>query len=167
MLQKFNSRAKLTFLALRAYKEKLVDEYTDNILHAIAKGHAVNIIVNESYSIGGLRVLAEIKGICPDLLTIYAINEAKMPENKNYTSAKIGNNLFFANKGGIYDYDVAKVIENCDENNIARFDDIFAERKKQAVELKTKEEICEFAKAIEDKLISEKYYTRELSECTR
>ena len=127
-----------------AYENGLVDEYTDTALRSISMGFRIEMVVGKRYSPNGLRVLAEVKEIYPELLTIYGVS------TKTYdTTTQIGENLLFGNRGNPYTYDVAFAIENCGSLMLADFAIFFKQHKNASIELKTKEEILSFADIIE------------------
>ena len=127
-----------------AYENGLVDEYTHTALKSISMGFKVEMVVGKRYSPNGLRVLAEVKEIFPELLTIHA------SATKTYdTTAQIGRNLLFGNRGNPYTFDVANGIENCNDDLLSYFNNRFNQEKDLNIELKTKEEILSFANLLE------------------
>lgn len=127
-----------------ADKNKLVDEYTHTTLKAVSMGFRVEMVVGKRYWPNGVRVLAEVKEIYPNLLTVHASSIKTFD-----TAAQIGKNLLFGNRGDPYTYDVAKGIENCNVELLEHFENRFNQEKKDCIELKTKEEILAFADLIE------------------
>ena len=128
-----------------AYENGFVDEYTHTTLKSISMGFKVEMVIGKRYSPNGLRVLAEIKEIFPNLLTIHA-NSIKTYD----TTVQVGRNLLFGNRGDPYTFDVANGIENCNDDLLSYFKKRFNEEKKLNKELKTKEEILFVANLFEE-----------------
>ena len=143
-LKQAENKEKFKQICMHAYEHDLVDEYTHTALKSIALGFKVEMIVGKRYSPNGLRVLAEVKEIYPELLTIHA-SGAKTFD----TTTQIGRNLLFGNRGDPYTYDVAKGIENCNDEMLAHFKKRFNEEKDLCLELKTKEDFLSFANLLE------------------
>lgn len=140
----FGADEKFRQLCRSAYENDLVDEYTHTALKSISMGLKVEMVVGKRYAPNGLRVLAEVKEIFPELLTIHA------SATKTYdTTAQIGRNLLFGNRGNPYTFDVAKSIENCNDGLLSHFKNFFNKEKDLNIELKTKEEILSFANLLE------------------
>ena len=107
-----------------AYENDLVDEYTHTALKSISMCFKVEMVIGKRYSPNGLRVLAEVKEIFPDLLALHA------SATKTYdTTAQIGRNLIFGNRGSPYTHDVAFTIENCNDDLLSHFKNLFNQEK--------------------------------------